>query len=162
MTLTRINTIHPSDLLDQWLIAEWRELPRIPNNILSGKAVITLSTTPKNYKLGANHVRFFYNKLLYLQKRHAIICDEMDRRGINRDKSVVVNLYGLNSTHRNTLCNDWIPTKDSHGILIERLCERFELRKKPYAFTINGVKHTINTLHTFNEYYRDHLEKYLK
>ncbi|AGH32114.1 endonuclease V N-glycosylase UV repair enzyme [Vibrio phage 11895-B1] len=159
--MTRINTIKPSDILDQHLIAEWRELPRIPNSILSGKAKLDLKIIPDQYKLGQNHVRFFYNKLSYLQKRHTMICEEMDRRSINRDKSITVDLTSLNLVLKACLCNDWQPTSRDHNINIERLQERFDLRKRAYHLTTPQGKQVINCEHSFNEYLRKHLEKYM-
>ena len=159
--MTRINTIHPSDLLDQHLIAEWRELPRIPNTIISGKAKVNLKSIPANYKLGTGHVLFFYNKLTYLQKRHLLICNEMDKRGIKRDTLVCVNLESINDVYKAVLCNDWLPSTVDHDVNIERLTERFDLRKRGYHLTaIDGIKQIINCDQAFNEYANLHLAKY--
>ena len=158
--MTRINTVHPSDLTNEWLLAEWRELPRIPNTILAGKAVVNLKAIPANYKLGTGHVLFFYNKLIYLQKRHALICNELDKRNIKRDVNVCVSLDNLNSVHKQALCNDWKPSQADHGVLIERLQERFDLRKKAYHVTFEGVKHVIDCEHSFNWYCEKFLSKY--
>lgn len=159
--MTRINTIDPSDLTDEWLVAEWRELPRIPNSILSGKAKIALNKVPTQYKLGAGHVLFFYNKLAYLQKRHTLICEEMDRRGINRDKSITVDLSSLDPILKACLCKDWQPTSRDHNINIERFQVRFDLRKRAYHLTTGQGKQVINCEHSFNTYLRKHLEKYM-
>lgn len=35
--MTRINVVPPSELCDQHLLAEFRELTRIPNGVLYGK-----------------------------------------------------------------------------------------------------------------------------
>lgn len=159
--MTRINTINPSDLLDQHLIAEWRELPRIPNTIVSGKAKVNLKSIPTNYKLGTGHVLFFYNKLTYLQNRHLLICNEMDRRVIKRDPLVFVNLDNLTDVYEATLCNDWLPSTVDHDINIERLIERFDLRKRAYHLTsVDGVKQVINCDRSLNEYANLHLVKY--
>lgn len=158
--MTRINNINPSDLTDEWLLAEWRELPRIPNNIISGKAKIDFKKIPTTYKLGSRHVLFFYNKLDYLQKRHNLICKEMDKRNIKRDPLVTVDLSSLGSVLRACLCNDWQPTQKDHSINIERLHERFDLRKRAYHMTINNVKQKIDCEHSFNQYCDKHLKKY--
>ncbi len=158
--MTRINTVDPSDLTDEWLLAEWRELPRIPNNVISGKAKISLMNIPMHYRLGAGHVKFFEDKLLYLQKRHALICEEMDKRHINRNPSIIVDLSDLNDVLKACLCNDWQPSQKDHQINIERLQERFDLRKRAYHMTINGVKQKIDCEHSFNQYCDKHLKKY--
>ena len=80
--MTRINAgIHPSELCNKRLLAEHREIKRIPNIIKSGKAV--LDDIPEDFTLGNGHVRFFYNKLLYLKKRYIEIYNELRRRDFN-------------------------------------------------------------------------------
>jgi deoxyribonuclease (pyrimidine dimer) len=78
--MTRINTgVHPSELTREHLIAEHREIKRIPNTIRSGKAKI--SNIPSTFRLGAGHVKFFYNKLGYLLRRYKAIHKECKIRG---------------------------------------------------------------------------------
>jgi len=80
--MTRINVIPPEDLSSPHLVAEYRELPRtfalayqasLRGDLWSPK-------TPKDYTLGKGHVLFFYDKLLYLSKRHQLLVKEMLRR----------------------------------------------------------------------------------
>lgn len=156
--MTRINTIDPQDLTDQWLIAEWRELPRIPNTIITGKAKVDLKKIPLDYRLGQGHCLFFYNKLLYLQKRHSLICAEMDCRGMKRDPAICVDLSRLSSVYKSALCSNWTPTQRDHYLNIDRLCERFSLRKR--AYTLKGDK--INCNQSFTNYFEKCLKKYLK
>lgn len=158
--MTRINTIDPSDLTDEWLLAEWRELPRIPNSILSGKAKIDFKKIPDHYRLGAGHVMFFYNKLNYLQKRHVMICKELDKRNIKRDPLVTVDLSSLDNVLRACLCKGWQPSQKDHNVNIERLQERFDSRKRAYHMTINNVKQKIDCEHSFNQYCDQQLKKY--
>lgn len=146
--MTRINTINPRCLLDSHLIAEWRELPRIPNTIISGKAKIDFKKIPDKFCLGIGHAIFFYNKLTFLEKRHAAICKEMDKRGIKRDPTIRVDLSRLPDVYRVALCNDYQPTIEDQLLSIDRICERFELRKKPYRF--HGAK--VDDDHAFNRY----------
>ena len=74
--MTRINVgIPPAELVNQHLIAEHREIKRIPNCIAKGK--YNMDGIPDKFKLGTGHVKFFYNKLLYLavySSPKAIIC----------------------------------------------------------------------------------------
>ena len=68
--MTRINVgIQPVELTDQHLIAEHREIKRIPNCVAKGK--YNMEGIPDKFKLGTGHVKFFYNKLLYLKFRYA-------------------------------------------------------------------------------------------
>jgi len=78
--MTRINVgIDPATLCDQMLLAEHREIKRIPNAVKSGRAV--MHGIPANLTLGKGHVRFFYNKLGYLLERYKLIYKECLRRG---------------------------------------------------------------------------------
>lgn len=80
--MTRINAhINPLVLCDQHLLAEHREIKRIPNTIRSGKAKLT--GIPETFSLGTGHVKFFYNKLGYLQNRYAHLHQECIRRGFD-------------------------------------------------------------------------------
>lgn len=158
--MTRINTIDPSDLTDQWLIAEWRELPRIVNELIDHPNRYKTKDIPLSFTLNKGHVKFFRNKLLYLAKRHRLIKKELRLRKINFDKKVKVELFKLNSRLKLLCCNDWQPTTQDHDLIIERLQQRFDLRKKPYHITINNVKHVINCEYSFNKYLNKHLSKY--
>ena len=67
--MTRINVgIPPAELVNQHLLAEHREIKRIPNCIAKGK--YNMEDIPDKFKLGKGHVKFFYNKLLHLKKRY--------------------------------------------------------------------------------------------
>lgn len=80
--MTRINYgIHPTELSDKHLLAEHREIKRIPNVIASGKAI--LSDIPEDYCLGKGHVKFFYNKMNYLFTRYVEIYRECLNRKFN-------------------------------------------------------------------------------
>ena len=59
--MTRINVgIPPADLNGRHLIAEHREIKRIPNLVNRGR--YSLDNQPKLFKLGKGHVKFFYDK----------------------------------------------------------------------------------------------------
>lgn len=80
--MTRINVGYPvRQLTRQHLIAEHREIKRIPNAVKSGRANIKNATN--TFKLGKGHVTFFYNKLGYLKSRYKEIYTECKRRGYN-------------------------------------------------------------------------------
>jgi deoxyribonuclease (pyrimidine dimer) len=160
--MTRINTIDPQDLTNEWLLAEARELPRIVNELIKHPARFKLQDIPKQYTLNKGHVTFFRNKLLYLSKRHELLLNELNIRGVNFSKDVVVELDKLSPSIKMFACNDWKPSTRDHAILIERLDERFELRKKSYHKTFAGGKTVINCRISYNEYKTEHLVKYLK
>lgn len=84
--MTRINILHPSYLIDQHLLAEWRELPRVVNTV---RARLEAGETfeeiclllPETYRMGTGHVRFFYNKIAWLCTRHRLLTAELLDRG---------------------------------------------------------------------------------
>jgi len=78
--MTRINVgINPKDLSQAMLIAEHRELKRIPNLVRKGK--FRMEGQPKVFTLGTGHVKFFYDKLGYLKVRYESLYAECLRRG---------------------------------------------------------------------------------
>lgn len=80
--MTRINVIPPIELCDQHLLAEHRELTRIPNDIVKRVGQVPLSSATV-YLLGAGHVTFFRNKLQFLKRRYDALHQECLDRGFN-------------------------------------------------------------------------------
>ena len=78
-SMTRINVgIPPAELNGRHLIAEHREIKRIPNLVNRGR--YSLDNQPKSFKLGTGHVKFFYDKLLYLKRRYDALYNECRKR----------------------------------------------------------------------------------
>ena len=159
--MTRINTVHPSDLTNEWLFAEWRELPRIVNELEKHPQRYKLKEIPDTYRMNEGHVKFFRNKLMYLALRHRQIRKELKKRNINFNHKVRVNLYYLSPTIKAGCLNDWHPQPVDHLINLERFEERFELRGKPYYMTEDNTKTKIDCERSFCQYFR-RFEKYLK
>jgi hypothetical protein len=116
--MTRINAgIPPKELVDKHLMAEHREIKRVPNCIAKGK--YNLSGMPSKFTLGTGHVKFFYDKLMYLKNRYEELYAECKRRGFN------VTYYGdaWNGVPPE-LMNDYIPTDEDREIIRERIRER--------------------------------------
>ena len=116
--MTRINAgISPSRLSNKHLLAEHREIKRIPNQVSKGR--YRLEGIPDEFCLGTGHVKFFYDKLGYLLKRYQEIHQECKRRGFQvQDWSDAWR--GVPST----LMNDWIPDERVTRILETRILER--------------------------------------
>ncbi len=116
--MTRINCgIPPADLSNKHLIAEHREIKRIPNVVSKGK--FNLNGQPKKFKLGTGHVKFFYDKLLFLQYRYEEIYLECKRRGFK-----VTYFGGAWVNIPEHLMNDYTPTKNDVKLVIERINQR--------------------------------------
>lgn len=81
--MTRINLVPVEELSDQHLLAEYRELPRIVHAVISKKVLI--KDIPDSYRLGTGHVKFFYNKIIFLSERYQLIFAELRFRGFLKD-----------------------------------------------------------------------------
>jgi len=116
--MTRINVgVAPLELSRQHLLAEHREIKRIPNTIKSGKAV--LRNIPQKFTLGSGHVKFFYDKLGYLKKRYLEIRDECFRRGYN-----VTDYSACFDGIPTELMGQYEPTAEDRKIILNRIAER--------------------------------------
>lgn len=116
--MTRINVgIKPTELVRQHLLAEHREIKRIPNVIKSGR--YNMKGQPAEFTLGTGHVKFFYDKIGYLQKRYNELHQECIKRGYN-----VTDYSESFEDIPNELMNDYRPTKRDRKILQERINEK--------------------------------------
>jgi len=122
--MTRINVaIKPIELTDKHLMAEHREIKRIPNCIAKGR--YNMKGQPSEFTLGTGHVKFFYDKLGYLKTRYESLYAECIKRGFN------VQYYGdAWSNIPNNLMGDYTPTNRDREIILERINERLSKTKK--------------------------------
>lgn len=123
--MTRINCgIPPAELTREHLIAEHREIKRVPNKIkkrLEEGKEINFDGQPEKFKLGTGHEKFFYDKLLYLKKRYERIYEECIRRGYN------MTYFGESwDDIPDKYMNDYEPTDEDRRIVRERIKERLE------------------------------------
>lgn len=115
--MTRINAgISPVELPSRLLLAEIREIKRIPNLINKGK--YNLNDIPDKFTLGTGHVKFFYNKGFYLYRRYLSLRNEALRRGFN-----VNNFIDAWRGYPPELYNDW-DDKEARNDLVERIREK--------------------------------------
>ena len=122
--MTRINVgIPPTELVNQHLIAEHREIKRIPNCIAKGK--YNMEGIPDRFKLGTGHVKFFYNKLLYLKKRYIRLYEECIKRGFN-----VQNYINAWDNVPQELMNDYTVKAGDIRTIRERINEKLNKWKK--------------------------------
>jgi deoxyribonuclease (pyrimidine dimer) len=107
--MTRINaSIRPQELSNSMLFAEYREIKRIPNTIKSGKAII--KNIPTEFKLSTSHVKFFYDKILYLKRRSDALYIECLNRGIKAE-----DYSECYEDVPKELFNDWRETKKAES-----------------------------------------------
>lgn len=122
--MTRINCgIEPAELTNKHLIAEHREIKRIPNCVSRGR--FNLKSIPKEFTLGKGHVAFFYNKLKYLKDRYEEIYKECKSRNFN------VSYYGNAwDDIPNQLMGNYNPTDRDREIIRQRIKEKLENAKR--------------------------------
>jgi len=133
--MTRINIVAPSELYDQHLIAEYREIFMVAGSLkrtLTSKVGYMESKVPKHYTLNRGHVYFFYNKGLYLHKRYKTIINEMKKRGFKPDPE---RKFPAIIFKKNGLYNDWIPEKGDYQVIRKRIGKKLASRPKWYRKT---------------------------
>ena len=133
--MTRINIVVPSELTDQHLIAEYREITMVPGSLkrtLLSKIGYQEKKVPKKFTLNSGHVYFFYNKGKYLDDRYQELIQEMKDRGFNPDPN---RKFPIDIFKNNDLYNDWIPTLEDEKIIRKRLEERIAQKPNWYRRT---------------------------
>jgi len=133
--MTRINLIEPSELTDQHLVAEYREIFMVGGSLkrtLRSKSGYQESKVPKQYTLNSGHVYFFYNKGKYLDKRYQELIKEMKNRGFKPDKK---RTFPKEIFVENELYNDWIPNPDNYKLIRQRLKEKIAIKPEWYRKT---------------------------
>ena len=122
--MTRINVgILPEELSDKHLIAEHREIKRIPNCVAKGK--YNMNGTPDKFKLGTGHVKFFYDKLLYLKDRYISLYIECGLRGFN-----VQNYIAAWDNVPKELMGNYVPTEYDRKLIQQRIIENDKKRNE--------------------------------
>lgn len=113
--MTRINVgIDPSELNMKMLMAEHREIKRIPNCVKKGR--FSMVGQPKEFTLNTGHVKFFYDKLLYLKIRYEKLYAECTKRGFN------VQYYGdAFDGIPEKYMNDYTETERDRQLILERI-----------------------------------------
>lgn len=122
--MTRINVIPPNELCDQHLLAEHRELTRIPNYIVKKEGYVALSTLT-SYTLGKGHVLFFRDKLLFLYLRYISLHQECLNRGFS-----VINKWPAEVKNYSHLWNNYQVTELDIMINKARIAERMPLKPR--------------------------------
>lgn len=123
--MTRINVVPVTELCDQHLLAEHRELTRIPNFILKHNGNVKLAPINSDYVLGTGHVRFFYNKLLYLYDRYRKLHEECRARGFLVKNNWPYRIVLIDAD----VWSNYYPTDNALKINRERIALR--MPKKP-------------------------------
>ena len=113
--MTRINVgIDPSELNMKMLMAEHREIKRIPNCVKKGR--FSMVGQPREFTLNTGHVKFFYDKLGYLKNRYERLYNECVKRGFN------VQYFGdaFDGIDKKYM-NDYTETERDRQLILERI-----------------------------------------
>ena len=130
--MTRINLIAPSELTDQHLIAEYREIFMVAGALrrtLKSQHGFQADKVSKRFCLNAGHVYFFYNKGKYLHLRYQKLVYEMKRRGFNPDRARV---FPEEIFRQNGLYKNWTPQTADFQIIRKRLREKINMKPNWY------------------------------
>jgi deoxyribonuclease (pyrimidine dimer) len=133
--MTRINIVPVTELMDQHLIAEYREINMIPASLkrtLASKTGLNLENISNVYTLNKGHVYFFYNKGKYLEDRYQLLINEMKERGFNPDSR---REFPAKIFKDNGLFNNWTPSQHEYSIIRERIEEKIKQNPNWYRKT---------------------------
>lgn len=127
--MVRINLVDPSELTDQHLIAEHDEILMLCGCLRKSlKSKSGIQNIPTQFTLGKGHIKFFYDKGLYLHKRFDSLQEEMKIRGFKPTKSFPKADWPVE------LYNDWMPEWVDYVIIEERIKERVALKPHWYRY----------------------------
>lgn len=135
--MTRINLVHPEDLADQHLFAEWREIKMVPAALrrsLRTRAVNdVLSGISKNYTLNKGHVTFFYNKMKYLRERYNRLTEELKVRQYSISEHNADDIF-FKDIPAEFSSRHWLPSSNEIGVSIERIVQKINERPDWYRY----------------------------
>ena len=129
--MTRINLVEPEELMDQHLIAEYREIRLLCSNLkrtLDSKHGFVESKVPKQFTLNSGHCYFFYNKGKYIEKRYNALMEEMRQRGFEPQHPFPKHKWPK------CLQKDWTPTERDKNIVRERIALRISQKPNWYRY----------------------------
>lgn len=139
--MTRINLVNPVDLTDQHLIAEYREISRLPKflkkSIASSKGNLKI---PSEYIFGTGHVTFFYDKLGFIKNRHDSLKIEGAKRGFNLD-AITISLEDIDAIY----CNDFAPSAKDISRSKSRILEKLMMKPSWYKYYKAPLPHDFSS-----------------
>jgi deoxyribonuclease (pyrimidine dimer) len=133
--MTRINSnVDPKQLMDQHLMAEYRELPMViaslKRSLKTQSEREILKKIPPKFTLNKGHVLFFYNKLTFLKDRYAKLVDELLNRGYNLDHTRTLDFNNIPAT----FFNNWTATPTDNAVLEQRIREKIAMKPTWYKY----------------------------
>lgn len=127
--MTRINSAIPvRSLTDEHLLAEHREIKRLPACFVKAETSGALKRIPKTFCLGTGHVTFFLDKSEFTLERYKQIHDECLRRGF----SVPDYSDNWNQVLYKEYWKAYEPTEEERELLVQRITERIQGSSKTF------------------------------
>ena len=143
--MTRINVVDVTQLTDQHLMAEYRELPMIAGSLRrSLRSKRGLPKIPEQYGLGRNHVTFFYDKGKFLHSRYNALINELKTRGYKLDPNRDAD---FDTFIKNDLYNDWTVSDEDVVVNSNRISEKLLSKLNWYKYYSKPLS-TLDT-HTY-------------
>jgi deoxyribonuclease (pyrimidine dimer) len=133
--MTRINADYElKKLMDQHLMAEYRELPMViaalKRSLRTQPVNTVLIKIPNSFTLNSGHVTFFYNKLTFLSKRYDRLVIELKERGYKLDSERKLDFTGIPEV----FFRDW-QARDKDNLLVEaRINEKIQMKPQWYKY----------------------------
>lgn len=122
--MTRINIVPVEELSDQWLVAEYRELPRC----LKGNT--SIKDAPDHYVLGKGHVKWARKYNIFTCNRMKELVKEMHYRGFQTNFSDNLDKYIVNLKKIN-----YMSTLSDLQINRNRLIYKYNMKPNFYRWT---------------------------
>ena len=157
--MPRINLVPVEELSDQHLFAEFRAIKMIPKSLRRSLAAAwqkefdkddsnasrekrreraieaVMQKIPKEYCLGKGHVSFFYNKGAYLRLRYSEIRAELTKRGINFDRTSMLDPDGIFNQLPDCYDVHYTPTPEALALIRARIAEKIAMKPNWYRWT---------------------------
>ena len=131
--MTRINSAIPVEhLTDEHLLAEHREIKRLPSLFDKTNQDTLVRRIPNKFCLGPGHVTFFFDKLKFTYDRYLAIYAECKCRGFDIT-NYSKNWFDVkNRFYFDFYWRDYTPTEQEKTLLVERITERINSSNKEY------------------------------
>lgn len=125
--MTRVNVVPVETLGDKHLLAELREIKRIPNKLIDGKYVLNkIPDSYVEYRKGRMVLveKFFVNRLKWVYKRYKLLYNEAKFRKFNVNW-LLPDMETLKQKYP-WFWNDWTPSTSDYEANVSRLAERIK------------------------------------
>lgn len=127
--MTRINAgVNPKYLMDEHLLAEHREIRRLPLFWESGLGTGNINRIPKSFTLNTGHISFFLDKFQYTYNRNKLLNDEC----INRGYTITDFSSNWSKVTDKNYWGDYFETLQDASIITKRIMQKVAASPKKY------------------------------